>query len=288
MRIMWRAWGLGALIAAGLILSNGTLSAADAHVVHVNAVVKNGTVQLEVEANGPFEYTTYRPSANLYVLDLSGVAAADLAGAAHVVASDLVKSYRVISYAAGDKPLVRVEVLLKQEVELRLERKGNQELTLLVSRTADASSPARSMPSPAAPAIVREAAAAKSPDVTNPGGAGAIRQVQLTQNAQNGGATEVIISGSGPLTYHVLHLQSPDRLVLDFAGSHLSTSENHIASNLDPVSEIRLGQFTPETSRVVIDLREPARYSIKREGNTVTVSFTTNGDPRNHSRDTAR
>jgi hypothetical protein len=268
MRIMGRTWELAALIAAGLILSNGTLSAADAPMVHVNAVVKNGNVQLEVEADGPFEYTTYRPSASLYVIDLSGVAAADPAGV-HVVASNLVKSYRVTSFAAGDKPEVRVEILLKQGVEPRLQRKGSQNLTLLVSRGADASSPAPSTPSPAAAAIVR--AAVKSSDGKNPGASvGAIEQVRL---AQNGGATEVTISGSGPLTYHALHLQDPDRLVLDFAGSHLSTPENQIASNLDPVRQIRLGQFTPETSRVVIDLSEPARYSIKGEGSTVTVTL---------------
>ena len=53
-----------------------------------------------------FEYTTYRPSASLYVLDLSGVSAGDPAGA-RVVASDLVKSYRVITYSSGTKPVVR-------------------------------------------------------------------------------------------------------------------------------------------------------------------------------------
>jgi len=91
MRIMWRAWGLGALMAAGLIMSNGALPASDAPVVHVKAVVKDGAVELEAEANAPFEYTTYRPSESLYVLDLSGVSAADAAGA-RVVPSDLVKS----------------------------------------------------------------------------------------------------------------------------------------------------------------------------------------------------
>ena len=54
----------------------------------------------------------------------------------------------------------------------------------------------------------------------------------------------------------------PDRLVLDFQCSHLKTSTKQIASNLDPVREIRLAQFTPEVSRVVIDLRTPARYNI--------------------------
>jgi hypothetical protein len=328
MRIIWAAWGLGALSVAGLILSNGSVSAADAPVAHVSAVVEDGTVRLEIEANGPFEYTTSRPDADLYVIGLSGVAAGDPPDT-HMVASDLVMRYRVISYGAGKRPVVNVEILLKKGIEPRLERKGNQDLTLLVSRTANASSPARSlpsqpasaivptasksalaspparsMPSPPASAIVPTAsksavansparsmpslpasaivpAASKSSGVRNLGAGGAIRQVRLTQN---GGSTEVSVVGSGPLAYHALRLQGPDRLVLDFAGSHLETTENHIASNLDPVREIRLGQFTPETSRVVIDLSELARYSVKGEGNTVTVSFATNGDPGNDSR----
>ena len=76
MRMIWRAWALTALVAASLILTNGALSASDAPVVHVKAVVKDGSVRLEAEANAPFEYTTYRPSESLYVLDLSGVASA--------------------------------------------------------------------------------------------------------------------------------------------------------------------------------------------------------------------
>ncbi|MGA8012555.1 MAG: type IV pilus secretin PilQ [Candidatus Acidiferrales bacterium] len=266
MRILWRALGLGALVAAGLIWTNGALRASDAPVVHVKAEVKDGAVRLQAEANAPFEYTTYRPSDSLYVLDLSGVSAGDPAGA-RVVASDLVKSYRVITYVAGAKPVVRLEILLAQGLEPRLERQGKEDLTLFVSRPAVGASAASSMPLPAKATLV-PAAATKS-DV-NLAAHQAIRQVHL---AQNGTTTEVSISGSGPLNYHSIHLQNPDRLVLDFAGSHLTTTEKQIASNLDPVREIRLAQFTPEVSRVVIDLREPARYSIKGEGSTVTVSF---------------
>jgi type IV pilus secretin PilQ/predicted competence protein len=271
MRIQWRALGLGALLAAGLIWTNGALRAADAPVVHVKAEVKDGAVRLVADANAPFEYTTYRPSESLYVLDLSGVSAGDPDGA-RVVASELVKSYRVVTYAAGTKPVVRLEILLAQGVEPRLERQGKEDLTLLVSRAISGASAVNSRPT-AAPVSTSAAtlvpASAKSSD-TAASAPQAIRRVHLTQN---GMATEVSISGSGPLNYHSIHLQNPDRLVLDFAGSHLSTTEKQIASNLDPVREIRLAQFTPEVSRVVIDLREPARYQIKGEGSTVTVSF---------------
>ena len=265
MRIMRRAWGLGALVAAGLTLAGGALAASDAPMVHVKAVVRDGGVRLEAQANAPFDYTTYRPSDSLYVLDLSGVSAADPSGA-RVVESDLVKSYRVVSYAAGDKPVVRVEVLLAQGVEPQVERKGNQDLALLVSRTPDASSTSTAKASAAIiPASVKSSSAKPVSS-----GMGSIQQVHL---AQNGEDTEVKISGSGAMAYRSLHLQSPDRIVLDFTGSHLTATEKHIASNLDPVQDIRLAQFTPETSRVVIDLREPSRYDIKKDGDTVTVSF---------------
>lgn len=270
MRMIGRAWGLGALVAAGLVLAGGAL-AADAPVVHVRAVVSDGGVRLEAEANGPFEYTTYRPSESLYVVDLSGVSAADPAGA-RVVASDLVKSYRVLPYAAGQKPVVRVEVLLSQGIEPRLERRDAQDLSLIVSRTPDAVLPANSKASATVAALVP--AAAKPSDVDQASvHAGAIKQVHLADNA---GETDVNISGSGPLAYHASTLQNPDRLVLDFEGSRLRTSETHIASNLDPVRAIRLAQFTPEISRVVIDLREPALYKINKSGNTVTVAFAPN------------
>jgi type IV pilus secretin PilQ/predicted competence protein len=275
MRIMRRAWGLTAVVAAALMLTSGSLSAGDAPVVHVKAVVKDGAVSLEAQANGPFEYTTYRPSESLYVLDLSGVSAGDSAGS-RVVPSELVKSYRLTTYSAGQKPVVRLEILLRPGVEPRLARNDSHELTLQVSANGNADASAKPVvittpPAPIAPQASVKSVSTKSPEVTAaPSGSEAIKQVTL---AQNGGQTEVNVVGSGKLNYHVTRLQNPDRIVIDFTGAHLTTSEKSIASNLDPVREIRLGQFTPEVSRVVIDLREPAHFNVNATGNGVTVAF---------------
>lgn len=260
MRIMWRGWGLSALFAASLILTNGVLRAADQPVVHVKAVVDGGAVRLEAQANGPFEYTTYRPSASLFVLDLSGVSSADPAGA-RVVPSELVKSYRELTYQSGQKPVVRLEILLADGVEPRMERKDSQELTMLVSRTDSSSGAAASLKPVAAHT---SAASAVAPAMA------AIQQVTL---ADSNGQTEVAVKGSSVLAYHAIRLHNPDRVVLDFSGSQLKTSTKQIASNLDPVREIRLAQFSPEVSRVVIDLRSPSSYDIHAAGNTVTVAF---------------
>ncbi len=116
--------------------------ASDAPVVHVKAVVKDGAVSLEAQANGPFEYTTYRPSESLYVLDLSGVSAGDSSGA-RVIPSELVKSYRLTTYSAGQKPVVRLEILLRPGVEPRLQRNDKNELTLSVSANGNADASAK-------------------------------------------------------------------------------------------------------------------------------------------------
>src|SRR3984885_10212728 len=290
MRIMRRAWGLTAFVAAALMLTNGALSASDAPVVHVKAVVKDGAVTLDAQANGPFEYTTYRPSESLYVLDLSGVSAGDTYGA-RVVPSELVKSYRLTTYSAGQKPVVRLEILLRPRITPPIARTGHQELTLFVSANgnADASAEpvaitaapaAKPAPVPAegkpAPASLKSIAAkpsesnAPSADFQN------IEQVNL---AQVGAQTEVNVVGNAKLTYHVSRLHNPDRIVLDFSGAYLKTTEKQIASNLDPVKEIRLAQFTPQVSRIVIDLRTPARYNVNASGNAVTIAFRAEAAP---------
>lgn len=274
MRIIRRGWGLAAVVAAGLILTGGAAMAADSPVVHIKATVKDGGVSLEAQANGPFEYTTYRPSETLYVVDLAGVSSGDADGA-RIVDSDLVKGYRLLTYEEGQKPMVRLEVLLANGIDPRLDRKNNSDLTLIVGKpsvSTPETSPAKSIsPSaevPAAPASVKTVSTSVQP--AKPAGIAALESVSLRQD---GDATEVSVQGSGPMTYHALRLQNPDRLVLDFSGTHLRAGTKHIASNLDPVRDIRLSQFAPEVSRVVIDLRQPARYDIKANGGDVTIAF---------------
>src|SRR5271168_1948189 len=280
MRIMRRAWGLTAFVAAALMLTNGALSASDAPVVHVKAVVKDGAVTLDAQANGPFEYTTYRPSESLYVLDLSGVSAGDTSGA-RVVPSELVKSYRLTTYSAGQKPVVRLEILLRPGITPRLARNGNQELTLFVSANGNADASVEPVAITAAPiaklAGTKPAPATLKPVAATPSDAKApatdFQNIEQVNLAQVGAQTEVNVVGNAKLTYHVSRLHNPDRIVLDFSGAHLKTSEKQIASNLDPVKEIRLAQFTPQVSRIVIDLRTPARYNVNASGNAVTVAF---------------
>jgi type IV pilus assembly protein PilQ len=265
MRIIRQGFGLSALIAASLFVSSGALRAADQPVVHVKTVVKDGGVQLEAQATGPFEYTTYRPSSSLYVLDFSGVSAGDAAGA-RVVSSDLIKSYRLVSFTEGDKPMVRLEILMAQGLDPQVSKTDAQDLVLTVSRNAAAAHVTQ------VSAIVPVAA---KPTIA----ADSISYIRNVVIGENGGKTEVTVLGTSPLDVHPMRLQNPDRLVLDFPSAHLAAPLKQLKSVLEPVTDVRIAQFTPQVSRIVIDMRQPAAYDIQSEGNSIKVAFTPSAQP---------
>ncbi|MFY9528838.1 MAG: type IV pilus secretin PilQ [Candidatus Acidiferrales bacterium] len=268
MRIISRPWAIAGPLMASLLLMSGAPRADAGPVVHVSAVVKDGAVRLEAQASGPFEYTTYRPNDTLFVVDLTGVSAAEPT-AVQALDSGLVRSYRLVPYQEGSKPAVRLEVLLRAAVEPRVERGNSASLTLVVGPSSAAASTNDSV----APikSTLPSSTILKSTEIqSSPSSFEAIEEVRL---GQKGDRTEVDVTGTGRLNFHVLRLSHPDRVVLDFAGAHLKASEKSIPSNLDPVREIRLAQFSPDVTRVVIDLRQRAPYSVTPSGNSVRVEF---------------
>ena len=266
MRIISRPWAIAAVFAASLLQTSGAVAAESAPVVRVDAVVTKGTVCLEAQANGPFEYTTYRPNDTLFVVDLTGVSSAD--EAAKVVGAGSVRSYRLVSFREGTKPAVRLEVLLNSGVVPQVQRPNATALKLIVDNEGHTATS-----SPVAPVAAGTAHAPEMP--TAAAGIASISDVQL---GESGDGIEVNVEGTSPLAYHVLRLEHPDRLVLDFTGTRLKAPGSRIASDLDPIREIRMSQFSTEVTRVVIDLREKASYNVVADGNNVLVDFSRVGN----------
>ncbi|PYU19011.1 MAG: hypothetical protein DMG30_25715 [Acidobacteria bacterium] len=97
-----------------------------------------------------------------------------------------------------------------------------------------------------------------------------IEQVQATDVDQH---VQVRITGSGVLSCTPSPMGHPDRLVLDCAGVHFQTQQGPIRVDLDPVRSVHVSQFKADVVRVVIDLVEQSPYTIRADGNTVTVVF---------------
>ena len=74
MRMIWRGWGLSALVAASLMLSSGTLRAADEPVVvHVKRWSRMAASALKLRPMAHSSTPRIARAATCIVLDLSGV-----------------------------------------------------------------------------------------------------------------------------------------------------------------------------------------------------------------------
>ena len=97
-----------------------------------------------------------------------------------------------------------------------------------------------------------------------------ISNVEVTQPDQQ---TAVRISGTGELHYRTSRLDSPPRLVVDFAETRLNVEKNKVSSQYAPVLDVRLGQPKPGQSRIVIDLAKQSAFSAQSNGSDVTIFF---------------
>jgi type IV pilus secretin PilQ/predicted competence protein len=91
--------------------------------------------------------------------------------------------------------------------------------------------------------------------------------------------TTVRITGTGDLHYQTSRLDSPPRLVVDFAGTLLHVDRLKVPSDFQPVLDVRMGQPTPGQSRVVIDLAKNVSYTAQADSSSVTISFAAQATP---------
>jgi type IV pilus assembly protein PilQ len=97
-----------------------------------------------------------------------------------------------------------------------------------------------------------------------------ISSVAITQAPER---AAVRVEGEGRLDVQAARLQSPERLVLDFAGTHLHVDKTLIPGVSAPVRGVRLGQFRPDVARIVVDLTSAAPYQIAHDGSAIVIYF---------------
>jgi type IV pilus assembly protein PilQ len=98
--------------------------------------------------------------------------------------------------------------------------------------------------------------------------------ISAIEVARPGQQTAVRIHGTGDLRFQTSRLDSPPRLVLDFAGTRLNLEKSKVPSEFSPVLDVRTGQPLPGRVRIVIDLAKNVPYSTQADGSDVTVFFT--------------
>ena len=249
----WIAW----LVCVALVATVNPVAASpgpNARLVRVDATVSSDTVRIEARATAPFDFTTYRPSERLFVVDLAGVTP-EMAAGPKVLKSDLVSSYRVIPFRSGERSIVRLEILTKTAADPRVTRVGADGLAITFGTAAAGA---------ALPVATAKPNAAL--DV-------AASEIDKVSVEQAGTSARVQIQGNGRLTCEVSRLSNPDRVVVDFNGVKARTAQKSIASAVRPVKGVRVGQFKEEVARVVIDLDGNSSHDVRAQGNIVTIEL---------------
>jgi N-acetylmuramoyl-L-alanine amidase len=75
--------------------------------------------------------------------------------------------------------------------------------------------------------------------------------------------TRVVIAAQGPFQYTTLRLSHPDRIVFDLPNTYLSHDllKKSVPINGAFLREIRVGQFKPDVTRIVLDVKDINDYS---------------------------
>jgi type IV pilus assembly protein PilQ len=268
-------------------------------------------VFIDLEASAPLVWTSFRNADGKVIVELPN--ARPRAGVSGMEpAEGLVSSLAVEGTTEGSRPLTRLVISTRQEVEHSVSADGNKlEIKLQPVETAQADgrltfeplsaepagAPSAAPPAPAAetaepqqtaPAPLEHEAAGTSssggtPDrpavAPDPSGVAATRLDGIEVLASDGGAV-VRIAGDGEFPYSTFALETPDRFVIDLDGVVNRSSRSTMTVVGGVVERVRVAQFKPApkaVSRVVFDLRAPVVPVIERTSDALVVTFPANG-----------
>jgi type IV pilus assembly protein PilQ len=265
-------------------------------------------VFVDLESSAPLVWTSFRNAEGEVVVELPNAVPRE--GLADLAPEDgLVSTLKVQRNEEGSRPLTRLVIATRQEVEHSISADGNRlQIRLLpVEERAAAAQPAfeplgpdsprgdaepapeRSAPAapePAAAGPVETAAAAPSGPVDGgtpdrpavapvPAGAAATRLEDIEVLTSEGGAV-IRIAGDGEFPYSTFALSGPDRFVIDLDGVVNRSARNNVPVAGGIVERVRVAQFKPlpkPVSRVVFDLSRGAVPAIERTSAALVVSF---------------
>ncbi len=93
---------------------------------------------------------------------------------------------------------------------------------------------------------------------------GSIVEIQAIQHWMSAQYTRVVIQAGGPVRFNATHLENPPRLVFDLDNSRPSAAltRSTVVGSSGFLRRIRVAQFEPRVTRVVLDVPQMERYSV--------------------------
>ena len=246
-------------------------------------VVSTPSVHLFLRTTGTPVYTSYSPAPARFVVDLTSTSKSPSLAIPSPLPAPI-SSVSVEDVTEMGTRLTRVTVMLTQPSTPQAVASDN-----LVSIDLPATALADAHSEDALPAVVpiipatTQASAAAAPPVAEPEPVRVAEPVITSEpikeaqsapaayvpstrpkaktlknvtTSTHDGSLEVTLAGDGELAYNAFQLQNPSRIVLDLTGVHNKLPKSSIVTGNATVSRIRVAQFTPEVTRVVLDLSQ--------------------------------
>ena len=300
--------------AAGPAAAPAAPEAAEPAPLEVTAIeLREGApgARVEITSSEPLVWTSFRDAQGRVVVELPNAVPA--AGVGDLEPADgLVERIGVSAEQQGRRPLTRLVISTREEVEHTLQAAGTRLLLgleplgsgpglraeedelrfepLPEEPDAEAAAPVRAAPVPAprveedtreldpypAPATPVVAGTPETPMAgPAPTGAPASRLNGVDVQAV-GDLTVAEIRGDGEFSYSTFHLSEPERFVIDLAGVVNRAARSTFTVDSGAVERVRVAQFRPfpePVTRVVFDLREPSLPRIERTPDALVVRF---------------
>ena len=254
---------------------------------------------VDLESSAPLVWTSFRNADGKVVVELPNTVAE--AGIANLAPADgLVSTLEVTRVSEGTRPLTRLVIATRQEVEHSVTADGTRlQIQLMpVGQQASAGSELDFEPldnreadedtagsRTAEPVQMAEPVAAAAPGGTGtpdrpavapaPSGVAATR-LDAIEVLSSGGGAVIRIAGDGEFPYSTFALDQPERFVIDLQGVINRAARPTVSVDGSVVERVRVAQFKPypqPVSRVVFDLRGESVPVIERTADALVVSF---------------
>jgi type IV pilus assembly protein PilQ len=233
-----------------------------------------------LHTSGTPVYTSYSPAPGVFIVDLTGTSRPAELKLPDTLPAPITSITAEEAVEMGSK-LTRVTFRMTQPASTpQASVADNAVVISLPAPVAVAqeppAAPEKIVETPAQPVVkterIPEPAQAKTPVVTITGMASA-KSVRRVATAGQGAALEIDIKGDGAMaSYKAFRLNNPERLVIDINGV-----KNRVAKALEvndgAVQRVRVAQFAPAVTRVVLDLNGKTEYAVTPSGDMLRVTF---------------
>ncbi len=206
-----------------------------------------------VRASQPFDYTSYYPNPRLFILDITG-AQSSLEKNFVDLKTNLVEFASVSQIGDGPRPLVRVEFNLARAVQYSLKPEGSKLFLTFRALNPVVSEIATNLGQAVGNRSIETAAKSQG---ALPG------ELALNEDSEQ---IELLLPTASKVSVKHFELQSPNRLVIDVAGSVYKVSKQAVKIDSDLIRKIRFGYGDTEQGklvRCVFDLSRKTTYAVQ-------------------------